>query len=474
MTAGFFGGEGSSSDDDDTGSDEEEEEGMELSAMRPMTPSQIPSEILAEKKAAKRNGRGALPMERPRELSSLSTGRDDDPWAFRRKNTEDGTEMRMMDPMPEGERPQPSKLLPIPSWRFKFVLACPIRSVPRSSDHLSPFTSPAKPPKSSSLFSRSTKKTTRGGGEREKTTKDGDGTLSSGRRRRASLKDEDVSHWAVDAAAAAAAVASSDTVSSTSTTSTVTGDEGGDGEKDDEEEEMGMGMTIEEEDFVDVDWPVTFGEQHVLQWETDLLANLGADMMGFSATNTVGTAAVSTAMSTVLATAILPGTFTVLESVSSLDNPWSVASARVEAAGAQLAEVLLARVHGERPVTLIGYSMGARLIFHALLSMAEHYGDKARGLVEDAVLLGGTMSTDPEEWTKVRSVVCGRLVNGHSNRDWLLALMYRYKSWNLSAAVAGLGPVEDVRGVENVDLSRVIGSHTDYPRKMARCLQIVG
>lgn len=104
--------------------------------------------------------------------------------------------------------------------------------------------------------------------------------------------------------------------------------------------------------------------------------------------------------------------------------------------------------------------------------MAEHHGDKARGLVGDVVLLGGTMSRDANEWRLVRSVACGRLVNGYSGGDWLLALLYRYRSWNVS--VAGLGPVEGVSGVENVDLSRVIGSHTDYPRKMARCLRVVG
>jgi hypothetical protein len=37
--------------------------------------------------------------------------------------------------------------------------------------------------------------------------------------------------------------------------------------------------------------------------------------------------------------------------------------------------------------TVVGrlYALGARLIFHALLSMAEHHGDKARGLVHDVV-----------------------------------------------------------------------------------------
>ena len=44
--------------------------------------------------------------------------------------------------------------------------------------------------------------------------------------------------------------------------------------------------------------------------------------------------------------------------------------------------------------------------------------------------------------------------------------------WSYFAA--GLGPVEGVSGVENVDLSRVVGSHTEYPRKMARCLRVIG
>ena len=277
--------------------------------------------------------------------------------------------MQMMDPMPEENRPQPSPLRPIPSWRFKFVLACPIRSVPRSTAHLSPFASPspARPQlRFSSTPSSKPMNVLRSalagagagaGGGSKVTCGEGDDegvgggfdSPSTGRRRRALLEEDshlammDAASAAAAAAAAAAAGSSSDTVSSTSTTSTVTG--GGDSED-------------EEYDDVDVDWPITNGEQHVLQWETDLLANLGADMLGFSATNTIGSTVVSTAMSAVLATAMLP--VTVFESVSSLDNPWSIASERVEAAGAQLAEVLLARVHGERPVTLIGYSMVRR------------------------------------------------------------------------------------------------------------------
>ena len=204
------------------------------------------------------------------------------------------------------------------------------------------------------------------------------------------------------------------------------------------------------------------------------MATLGSNRRkfeGLGIAEDIGSAALSSAATAVLATAMLP--VTALQSVSRLDDPWSVVASRVDEAGEQLAEVLLSRVHGERPVTLVGYSVGARLIFHALSYMAEHHPEDARGVVDDVVLLGGTMSDDAEAWAKVRSVTCGRLVNGHCDRDWLLALLYRYKSWNLG--VAGLGPVE-CAGVDNVDLREVIASHTDYgaPGCVARCLELCG
>lgn len=39
--------------------------------------------------------------------------------------------------------------------------------------------------------------------------------------------------------------------------------------------------------------------------------------------------------------------------------------------GEQLAEVLLRRAHGNRPITLIGFSLGARVIFHCLTAMTK-------------------------------------------------------------------------------------------------------
>lgn len=53
-----------------------------------------------------------------------------------------------------------------------------------------------------------------------------------------------------------------------------------------------------------------------------------------------------------------------------IDTAWSVALQRAQKAGRLLAHSLAAGAHGNRPVTLVGNSMGARLIFHCLLELA--------------------------------------------------------------------------------------------------------
>ena len=112
-----------------------------------------------------------------------------------------------------------------------------------------------------------------------------------------------------------------------------------------------------------------------------------------------------------------------------------------------------------RPVTLIGYSMGARLVYHCLLELCRF---NCKSLVEHAVLLGCTVTIVKERFTMARSVVSGRFVNAYSSQDWLLGLLFRSTSGFIRPA-AGLCPV-DVPGVENADLSDTVRGHFDYIR----------
>ena len=59
-----------------------------------------------------------------------------------------------------------------------------------------------------------------------------------------------------------------------------------------------------------------------------------------------------------------PASLVTLASV--IDNPWGVCCRRSAAVGRQLAILLQQRQHGRRPVTLIGFSLGARVIYYCI------------------------------------------------------------------------------------------------------------
>lgn len=153
-----------------------------------------------------------------------------------------------------------------------------------------------------------------------------------------------------------------------------------------------------------------------------------------------------------------------------IDNPWSNALDRARAAGLILADVLLHRHLGVRPITLIGFSLGARVIFYALLELAKK---KAFGIVQDVFLFGTTVTAPIRTWLSVRSVVSGRFVNGYARNDWVLNYLFRATSGGLNT-VAGLRPIENVPGLENVDVTDKIAGHMSYRTFMPLILDEVG
>ncbi|KAG5644092.1 hypothetical protein DXG03_009111 [Asterophora parasitica] len=153
-----------------------------------------------------------------------------------------------------------------------------------------------------------------------------------------------------------------------------------------------------------------------------------------------------------------------------IDNPWNNALDRARGAGRVLADVLMQRHLGVRPITLIGFSLGARVIFYALLELAKH---KAFGVVQDVFLLGATLTASSKSWCEVRSVVSGRFVNAYSRNDWVLNYLFRATSGGVGT-VAGLRPVTDVPGLENVDVTDKIAGHMSYRAFMPLILDQLG
>ncbi|KAJ8128934.1 hypothetical protein O1611_g4702 [Lasiodiplodia mahajangana] len=152
-----------------------------------------------------------------------------------------------------------------------------------------------------------------------------------------------------------------------------------------------------------------------------------------------------------------------------IDNPWSVASQRAQKSGEVLADALINKAQGERPVTLVGYSLGARTIYICLQELARR---KAFGLIENVVLLGAPTPSDSAEWRRIRSVVTGRVVNAYSTRDFILGFLYRSSS--IQFGVAGLQPILNVKGIENIDVSDLVEGHTLYQHATGPILERLG
>jgi hypothetical protein len=154
---------------------------------------------------------------------------------------------------------------------------------------------------------------------------------------------------------------------------------------------------------------------------------------------------------------------------SVLDNPFSVALARADKAGKVLAHALIDGVQGKRPVMLMGYSVGARVIYACLLELAEQH---AFGLVESVVFMGAPVPSDNSGWTMIRSVVAARVVNVYSTEDYVLG--YLYRSTKLEFGVAGLAAVKGVSGIENVNMSELVSGHDRYRYLAGKILVNIG
>lgn len=124
---------------------------------------------------------------------------------------------------------------------------------------------------------------------------------------------------------------------------------------------------------------------------------------------------------------------------------------------------------GVRPITLVGFSLGARVIFYALLELARQ---QAFGIVQDVVLLGATLTAPQKTWLEVRGVVAGRFVNGYARNDWILNYLFRATTGG--GTVAGLRPIEGVPGLENVDVTDKISGHMSYRVYMPIILDQLG
>ncbi|KAI1465417.1 DUF726-domain-containing protein [Daldinia caldariorum] len=236
---------------------------------------------------------------------------------------------------------------------------------------------------------------------------------------------------------------------------------------------IGINGWLTAEEDVTKPWRALGGETEVfaLRYEMKSLMALGdklKDLVGSAAWSAVRAEILRRTVLATLKGALWP--IFLLSSASSIDNPFSLARNRSEKAGKILADAVINKVQGERPVTLVGYSLGARVIYTCLRVLAER---KAFGLVDTVVLIGAPVPSNTEHWKMMRTVVSGKLFNVYSENDYILGFLYRATSMQLG--IAGLQPIAgDIEGVENLDLSNEVTGHLRYPELTAKILARCG
>jgi hypothetical protein len=277
-----------------------------------------------------------------------------------------------------------------------------------------------------------------------------------------------------------------------------------------------------------------YGDQYTVIWDPDKLLAIGQcfeSLIAEGIQKGISNTLAYTALSAVLSAVALP--LQIINLMGMLDESWTLAVEAADEAGKLLADAFLSGMHGNRPVVLIGYSVGGRVVTSCLTELGriamgtaaepssqqerpddDDWNDdysflmqqqmetdttiddaerqrrlRAATIVRDAVIIGAPCGTSSQKWAKRRSVVSGRLINVFSPQDWVLSLLYRYKRFSV-IALAGLQEVKlpsakkkeknhhrDVlylSPIENYDVSDIVSTHGDYPAKINEILDRIG
>ncbi|OHW99888.1 DUF726 domain-containing protein [Colletotrichum incanum] len=212
------------------------------------------------------------------------------------------------------------------------------------------------------------------------------------------------------------------------------------------------------------------GEVYAVRWEVANLMN-----MGNSLETVIKSTAWSVAKKEIITRTIFASLMSAMWPIGLLkvskviDNPWSVGMVRAEKVGMILAEAISRKVQGDRPVSLVGYSLAARAIYTCLMVLAER---RQFGLIESVVMIGTPAPSESRVWLALKSVVAGRLVNVYSENDYILGFLYRTS--NLQFGVAGLQPIQGAEGVENYDVSSMVSGHLRYQYMIGTILKNIG
>lgn len=215
-----------------------------------------------------------------------------------------------------------------------------------------------------------------------------------------------------------------------------------------------------------------------IECEADMMKEAGQGLRSYMLDNLIRTGGTKAAEEVVKKTALagiaaitLP--MSVFNAASAtLDGVFVRAKTKAHKAGLILAETLRNEVQGHRPVVLIGTSLGAATILTALTELARD-PENTSHLVDSVFLISAPITPSTSTLRKVRTIVQRRFVNVFSSKDMVCGIAAWLGSGvsveELRAGrlprVAGSRAIDDVPGLENVNVSDVLVSHFDVCEK---------
>jgi hypothetical protein len=148
-------------------------------------------------------------------------------------------------------------------------------------------------------------------------------------------------------------------------------------------------------------------------------------------------------------------------------NPWHTAMVKASMTGILVADLLCRTA--PREYTLMGHSLGARVIAYALQALSTRSG---RPVVRDVYLLGGAIDrTDKAMWNNAAKAVSGTIHNCYSRNDKVLQYAYRGANAMLSDPI-GIGPISGRNPkIRNWDFSNAVRSHMAWKSFLPKAME---
>lgn len=142
-----------------------------------------------------------------------------------------------------------------------------------------------------------------------------------------------------------------------------------------------------------------------------------------------------------------------------INNPWHKALQVAEQSGYQLGQLLMKGQYHN--LTIVGHSLGCRVIFYALETLAK----KHHPLSANIILLGGAVGNQTKDWDKTSEYIHGNIYNCFSKEDNILQHIYRSSLAWFSQPI-GRYPIEnDNEKIINVDCTEIVKSHLNWKQK---------